>query len=169
MIFETQAPSDPKNQWDFHDNLHSLFVGCRMGRVGIIAVLNDGGAQLGLEEHFKDIKKMPLHPIQFRELMCTVNYKSALFNRTPKYIIADGDPIQVIQSPIAGLSMKPVFDEWEQETYAQILSHTTGAPLDFIFHPPDKVRTWLKNSDNTINHMPLDQFLFPECWNLKGP
>lgn len=169
MIFETQAPDDPKNQWDFHDSFNSLFVGCRMGRVGIIAVLQDGGAHMGYEDYFKDIKNMPLHPIQFRELMCMVNYKSGLFNRTPKYMIIDSDPVKVVQTPIAGFSTKPVYDDWDQETYANILSYITGTPLDFVFQPPDKVRTWLKNSDQAPIPMPLEQFPFPMAQTKKSP
>lgn len=161
MVFETQQPAEPQLQWDFHDSLQCLCISCRMGSVGIVASLMDGGANSYMSQHLNYVKRLKLHPLQYRELIGMVNYKSMLFNRTPKYMIVEGDPIQVIQAPLGGFSNKPVFNDWEQETYAHILSHFTGAPLETIYRPPNQVMTWLRKPDGSLNHMPFVQYPWP--------
>jgi len=161
FIFETQVPQEPKYQWDFRDSFLNLFISCRMGSVGIISVLQDGGVQQGLAEAFDDFKQFALHPVQFIELAAQVRYKALLFNRTPKYVMVDADPIQVIQLPLQGLSNKPLFDEWDQEQYARVLSVFIGVPLERIFAPPDKVMTWLRNNDGSIKKLDPRKFPWP--------
>ncbi len=162
MIFEAQEPTDPLMQWDFGDDLHSLFIAVRMGKVAMFAVLMDGGANEYMATKLLDyVNNIKLHPHQFREILVMVKYKSLLFNRVPKYMIVEGDPIQVIQAPLAGFSNKPLFNDWNQEQYAKLLSQYTGAPFEKIYFPPDQVWTWLKKSDGTVNHMPLAEYPFP--------
>jgi len=102
IVFETQAPPDSRMQWDFSDEIQSLFIACRLGKVGIIAVLQDGGAQNDLFNYFEDVLDMPLHPLQFREIVAQIKYKSLLFQRTPKYTIIEDNPIKVLQLPSEG-------------------------------------------------------------------
>jgi hypothetical protein len=45
FVFETKEPRNRKDGWDFRDNLTSMFISCRVGKVGFVAVLQDGGAQ----------------------------------------------------------------------------------------------------------------------------
>ena len=97
-----------------------------------------------------------LHPLQFYELGARIFYKATLFNRTPKYIImkhADHDGINVMQMPLAGLSARPVFNEWQHPAYAEVLSAFTGYPIEIIA-PGDrtKVMQWLADE----NGEPLD-------------
>lgn len=161
MVFETQQPLEPQLQWDFHDSLQYMFISCRMGNVGILASLMDGGANSYMSHHLDYVKGLKLHPLQFRELVGMVHYKATLFNRTPKYMIVEGDPIQVIQNPLGGFSTKPIFNDWESETYAHILSQFTGAPLEIIYNPPNHVMTWLRKADGSLNHMPFEQYPWP--------
>ena len=157
LIVNTHEPDDPQLGWDFRDELRTMSLACRIGKVGIISVLQDGGAQ---EPRFPALKlaRRKLHPIQFTEVIAQVTYTAMLFNRIPKYIIGDGNPTFVIQSPLGGLSGKPIFDDWNQEHYAQVLCQITGVPMDHLFHPPDQVWTWLRNPDGTSSSMPLRKF-----------
>lgn len=157
LIFKTQVPSNPKLQWDFSDSIPSMFIALRMGSVGILAVMGDGGAQEIMAESLDDLRQYPLHPLQFRELMSIVRYKSLLFNRNPKYIFADGDPILVMQMPLQGLSAKPIFDKWDQEIYAKILSYHIEIPFEELFVPPDKVRSCLRDSNQKAMFIPMDE------------
>jgi hypothetical protein len=50
---------------------------------------------------------------------------------------------QVIQMPLGGLSMKPFFDDEVPADYARLLSYYTEVPIDHVYQPPDRVRTWL--------------------------
>ncbi len=45
FVFNTQQPKDVQFQWDFVDNVDYLTIGVRLGKVGIIGSLADGGAQ----------------------------------------------------------------------------------------------------------------------------
>lgn len=154
LIVNTQEPDDVQQGWDYFDELNTMCIACRMGTVGIVAVLKDGGAQKPLFPGMK-LQRRRLHPIQFREVIAQVTYRAMLFNRTPKYLIKDGDPKTVIQMPLGGLSGKPLYEEWNQNHYAQTLSQITGIPIEHLFRPPDRVMTWLWNSDGTIKSMPL--------------
>jgi hypothetical protein len=42
---------------------------------------------------------------------------------------ANNTPIHVVQTPLQGLSMKPIFDDWDQDEFAKALSLITGFPL----------------------------------------
>lgn len=157
LIVNTQEPYDVRLGWDFRDELNTMCIACRMGTVGLVAVLQDGGAQTPLFPLMK-LKRRKLHPIQFTEVVAQVTYKAMLFNRTPKYMISEGDPKTVIQMPLGGLSGKSLFEDWNQHHYAQILCQITGVPMEHLFHPPDQVLTWLRNSDGSSKSMPLRKF-----------
>jgi hypothetical protein len=157
LIVNTQEPDDIRLDWDFRDELNTMCIACRMGPVGLVAVLQDGGAHMTLFPRM-GIGKRKLHPIQFTEVIAKVIYKSMLFNRIPKYVIADGDPKIVMQMPLAGLSGKSLYEEWNQHHYAQILCQITGVPMEHLFHPPDQVMTWLRNPDGKAKRMPLRRY-----------
>jgi len=160
FIFETQNLRYPQYQWDFCDNIETMFIAIRMGRVGIIGILQDGGAQQYCEEGYKDLYDLPLHPIQFRELCAQFSYRSTLSTRTPKYFTIEGAPHKTYQLPLGGFSMKPLFEGWDPATYAKILSMYTGAPYEMIFEPPDKVRTILKDDQGRPIYRSFDDYPF---------
>lgn len=155
-ILKTQEPrDDPRSAWDFSDDLHSMFIGCRMGTVGIVCMLQDGGAQRRI---FPDLLRpalsLKLHPLQFREVMAKVRYQGMLLNKIPQYLtFGHAGKYVTTQAPLQGYSTKPIFDEWDQRTYAQVLAHMTGIPAERLFLEPDRVWTWLRKSNGTLNKM----------------
>jgi hypothetical protein len=157
FIFETQESHIPEANWDFFDNMLSLFIACRLGPVGIIAVLQDGGAQKKMESDLKKLAPYPLHPIQFRELGSMVFYKSTLFNRIPKYVSISTSPITVYQLPLGGFSNKPLFDDWDYKEYAKILSYYTGVPLKYISPSADLIKTWLQDDNGQPLFMDINK------------
>ncbi len=159
FLFKTQVPQDQRAQWDFCDHIDGLFIGCRIGEVGMIGVLLDGGAQQAFEEDFADFKDFPLHPMQFRELCAVCAYKASLATRYPKYITMAGKPHQVYQMPLGGWSVRPLFNEWDDRNYAYYLSHYTGLPFEDIYKPPDKV--WSCIYDNKGKFRCLDFRSYP--------
>jgi hypothetical protein len=161
FIYETKVPTEQQYQWDFRDNLTNLFISVRMGRVGIVAVLQDGGAQEVLRNELEQLLVYPLHPIQHLEVCAMVCYKALLATRTPKYIISDVTPIRVIQLPLAGLSTKPLFQEWHPPTYAQVLSEFLHVPLEMLIDEHQRVKTWLLKPDGTPNNIDFDQLPWP--------
>ena len=151
FIFKTQQIEDSKLQWDFCDFIDTMFIGVRMGEVALIGILADGGAQQAYEEDYKDFDDIYLHPIQFRELCAQFCYRSTLATRNPKHITIEGQPIgephEVHQMPLGGFSLKPYFEDGNSADYAKYLSFYLGVSYDYVFTPPDTVRTWLHNEE----------------------
>lgn len=159
FVFRTQTPRDIRLQWDMCDNVDTMFIAIRMGDVGIIGCLADGGAQLIYENAYKDVQNFPLHPLQFRELCAQFSYRATLATRTPKLISIEdtGTPHKMIQMPLGGYSLKPYFDEWDTRTYAQFLSFYTGRPLSDLFTPPDSVTTWLREPSGNPHFIDVEE------------
>lgn len=154
-IFPTKEHGDQKFNWDFRDNVNGMFISCRVGNVGIVATLQDGGALNHMFGMMDEIRQVELHPLQFQEVVAQSLYKSSLFNRTPKFLINE-ETNWITQSPLQGLSSKPMYDDWNDEHYAITLSIVTGVPIEKIFVPPDKVMTWLFDEDNKIQDISFD-------------
>jgi hypothetical protein len=158
-VFPTQECSNPRLNWGFRDDLNKLFISCRIGKVGIIATLQDGGALNHMFDLMNEIKQINLHPLQFNEIVAQCLYKASLFNRTPKYLVSETPQlIQVFQTPLQGLSSKSIYDEWNNRNYAIYLSNVTGIPLDKIFAPPNKVMTWLFDKNNKMREIDFEEF-----------
>jgi len=157
-VFRCQSPLNPQLQWDLCDNVQTLFIGIRMADVGVIGVLGDGGAQMIYSDEYAKLKAIPLHPIQFRELCAHFSYRSSIATRTPKYITAQGQPHQVYQMPLGGLSMKPYFEEWEEDIYGKFLSHYTGLPYEMVYQGPHKVMTWLHDDSGNIRYLDCNKY-----------
>jgi hypothetical protein len=63
-----------------------------------------------------------LHPIQFEEFSGRVFYSAYLFNRLPEYNILElGDELFIESMPLRGIRSKPLFDNWNNKTYGQVL------------------------------------------------
>jgi len=152
--FQTQVPDFVNLQWDFSDNIETQFIACRMGHVGVIGILQDGGVHQSFMEDLSFLDGIPLHPIQFAEICARFSYLSSLVQRTPKWVTMGGSPHQTIQLPLGGFSLKPWFAEWDPHIYAQFLSHYLGYPLEMLFRAPDQVATFLR--DDSGNPLFID-------------
>ena len=146
-VFLMQGLRDPRLEWDFCDNIDTMFVGCRAGRTAFVGSLADGGAEQSMEAHFHDIADLDLHPIQFREICAMVCYRSTLATRTPKYFVIQGHPHKAHQLPLGGFSFKPYFEEGDMETYAKYLAHYLGENVQQVYQAPNKVLTWLHDNN----------------------
>ena len=152
FVFDVQVPQDVRIQFDFTDSPVFLAVACRLGGVGIIAALQDGGAQkVFWGKQMTRFQSLHLHPTQFSELVTRVFYQASLFNRIPKYLTIETDGKYLVhQMPLQGLSTKPIYDKGDVYTYARFLSVRTGYPLGQLYKAPDKVRTFLEDSKGKL-------------------
>lgn len=149
FVFEAQQISDRKHIWDVADFVNGLVIGIRVGRVALIGALGDGGAQLAADSELYDkYRDLPLHPLQFRELVARISYRSTLATRVPKYITGpmEGGPgLKTYQLPLGGLSNKPFFEPWIAADYAQLLSGYTPLPIEELMPAPGMVRSWMED------------------------
>lgn len=157
FLVETRSFGDTRD-FDYHDEIFTLTFSIRMGEVGIIACLEDNGAQEELmSNYFKKFKGIKLHPTQFDELVAKVIYKRKLMNRVPKYFIGlpqkEGDKVTVMPLPLQGLTTLPIFNEWKQKDYAIFLAlqwSKYGMELKEVFKEPDMVLSNLQNEDGSV-------------------
>ena len=127
-LFVVEILDNPEEgDFDYLDDLGGPLMALQTNGVGIIAVLDDGGAQeLRFNEFLGKFDGVKLHPIQFLELVTMVQYGARLLNRVPKYMFTasggDSQKRTVISLPLQGFSSKPIFDEWDQREFAAFLS-----------------------------------------------
>ena len=157
-VFSAQELPEKRLGWDFCDNIDTMFIGCRIGKIALISCLADGGAEQSMESQFSDIFNIDLHPIQFREICAIVSYRSTLATRTPKYSIFEVNPHKAYQLPLGGLSGKPYFEGWDDETYSKFLAFYLGEQENYFFQPPDKVMSWLHDEKGNPRFMNFRDF-----------
>jgi hypothetical protein len=154
FVFQTQKPAEVARQWDLIDNIDTMFLGIRMGEVGFISSLADGGAQ-GIDRFvFDDFTDLPLHPVQFRELCSLSAYRATLATRNPSYVTIEGSPAKAYQVPLGGFSLKPLFVGWNDEVFAHYLAGYTGLALEEVYPAPGQVATFLYGPDRRPRYIP---------------
>jgi len=145
FVYDTLEPMERKRCFDYWDNILGIGLSIRIGKVGIIVCLQDGGAvKYSFEKLYERIGKLKLHWMQFAEVTARTFYDLSRFNRVPKFILAEGeDRVEVMLSPLGGLSGKPLFDKWDLGEYAKTLAFYVRYPEEQIQPQPDKVMSWL--------------------------
>ena len=122
VVFPVRNPDDT---FIYRDETNTLTFSLRMKDFGIIACLQDNNATY--TEHreiLEKVKGKTLHPIQFEELCGRFFYSAYLFNRLPQYTVLPTDEAIYIEAmPLSGISNKPLFDVWQNKTYAQVLEN----------------------------------------------
>ena len=157
FIFHLQKSNNLEEQFDFKDLPEHLGIAIQFGSLGIIAILQDGGSQEKcFSSFFRRYYRFPLHPVQFIELISMIFYRATLFNRTPKYMVLESvRTLNVMQLPLQGFSLKPIYNDWEQNVYAKYLSFYTKQPISTLFSPPDKVMSWLNCPNGKTRRLDL--------------
>lgn len=149
LVFSTQQHPDPAHRFMYRDDLNYGCIAVRLNTVSLICV-TDGGAQERLaEEVMPAVLRHNLHPLQFEEVCAKVFMKARTMTRSPKYLHAFTPSLtQVIQMPLAGLSERPMFGDWDQDEYGRMLASFTGLPLDKVSPGGGKVMTWLEDLES---------------------
>src|SRR4030095_11334396 len=81
FVFDAQELPDRKANFDLRDNLFTMFISLRMGRVVVMGCLQDGGAlEYYLSRLYRNFKTLKLHPLQYTEIVARLIYTSSLFN-----------------------------------------------------------------------------------------
>lgn len=148
-----------ENEFSYRDEINSLTFSLRMKDFGIIVSLQDNGAnKIYHNEVWEHIKGKTLHPIQFEELCGKIYYSAYLFNRLPEYHIMSAVGETYIEAmPLRGMSSKPLFDDWQNKTYGQVLENfwkKWGFLLLEIIKNPEKPMSFL--FDENGNFMNAD-------------
>lgn len=139
----------------YRDEINTLTFSIRVKDFGLILCLQDNGAnQRYHQETIDKINGTILHPIQFEELCAKVFYSAYLFNRMPEYNILEvGDEVYLEAMALRGMSSKPLFDDWVNKIYGQVLENFWGKwgflHLEII-KKPERPMSFLFDVDGTF-------------------
>jgi hypothetical protein len=166
FIFGTAQPVRVESQFDFLDNHANLSIALRMGSVGIVCCLQDGGLTKKFHDHLRMpyYRKNRLHHVQFREATAEVFYKSMLLESTSLYTVAES------QTTIQVLTLNPSlvrFRDWDLFDYCKVLAHYWGQPIEEIYAGRRGYMSSLRGADNKF--LILDpnaeyKMLVPDKW-----
>ncbi|MDP9076890.1 MAG: hypothetical protein M3O71_05665 [Bacteroidota bacterium] len=153
-IFLFKVDNNPV-EFGYRDEINTLTFSLRIRDFGLIICLQDNGANASYHQEIYDkIKDQLLHPIQFEEFCGRVFYSAYLFNRLPEYnVLPAGDEIYIEAMPLRGLSSKPLFDDWVNKIYGQVLESfwkNWGFLLLEIIKKPEEPMSFLFNPDGTL-------------------
>ncbi len=152
LVFPVKNPVDT---FSYRDEINTLTFSLKMKDFGIIACLQDNGANLQYHQDIiSKIEGKPLHPIQFEELCGRFFYSAYLFNRLPDYtFLPTNEAVYVESMPFYTISGKPLFDEWQNKTYGQVLENfwkPWNITLFEIIKNPEKPINFLLNEDDSV-------------------
>jgi hypothetical protein len=153
-IFLFKVDNNPE-EFGYRDEINTLTFSIRIKDFGLIICLQDNGAnRIYHKEIVEKIKGEVLHPIQYEEFCGRVFYSAYLFNRLPEYnVLPVGDDIYIEAMPLRGLSSKPLFDDWINKIYGQVLESfwkNWGFLLLEIIKNPEKPMSFLFNPDGSL-------------------
>lgn len=160
--------ASPRN-YGFRDNLVHMTVSVRMGEIGLLVSLEDGGLTTDSYGRFVgQVAGRKLHPIQFDELTAKVAYQVALLEGAVTYfstkVLGTTEPVKTI------VYRGGYVHEWSYEEYSHVLrAHVAGWLSEKVandtqwFVPPNLVSTWMTGPDGQLR---LEEL---EAWERKLP
>jgi hypothetical protein len=171
LIFGTTLPNRIELQFDFLDNHANLSIALRMGSVGIICCLQDGGMTKAFHDHVEGdyYRKNRLHPLQFREATAEVFYKSMLLDSTALYTVVETPhKMQIVTHTPRNVA----FREWDWLLFCRILAHYWNQPVEEIYGGQLGRASSLKGEDNkflTLDPNAHYKMLVPDKWKATQP
>ena len=161
--FETLNPfsiqvfpvDNPESFFRYRDEINTLVFSLRMKDFGIIACLQDNGANFKYHDDILTlVKGRVLHPMQFEEICARIFYSCYLFNRLPEYTVSPMDDIMYIEPmSLIGMDARPIFDHWQNKTYAQVLENfwkPWGYTLFEILKNPENPMSFIQDASGNF-------------------
>ena len=142
--------------FNYRDEINTLTFSLAMNDFGIIACLQDNGANAVYHEDvLAKVVGQTLKAIQYEELIARFYYSNYLFNRLPEYTIMPTEETVFIEAmPLRGMSSKPLFDHWQAKPYGQVLESfwkPWGFTLFEIIKDPEKPMSFLLDDEGNYN------------------
>ena len=163
VIFEGNNPwsirvfklESSKDLFNYRDEINTLTFSIGMKDFGIIACLQDNGTNaIYHKEILSKVSGKSLHPAQLEEIFARFFYSNYLFNRLPEFtIMPTEEAIYMEAMSLQGMSNKPLFDFWQNKTYAQVLENfwkPWGILLYEILKDPENPVSFLLNEEHEL-------------------
>lgn len=137
-FFECLDSDVPALRFDYMDDLFLPIIGLRMGRIGVVAVLQDWGRSEGVRQpHIDAARGFALHPTQFREVYARLAHMTVSSWVNLDHIVAAKDGIATVVTPrIGGFSGR-----WDWAEFAPRLAAAWSVPVEAIFDGSTGVST----------------------------
>lgn len=129
-FFDCLDSDQPRRRFDYMDDLFVPMLGIRMGRIGVIAILQDWGRSEGVQQpHIDAARGFALHPTQFREAYARLAYMTASSWRDLSHAVAVRDGVATVITGSPG-----GFDgTWVWSDFAPRLAGAWGVPVEAIY------------------------------------
>lgn len=125
--------STPEHNFDYCDSMLAPVAALRVGRVGIIAVLQDWGEmEVIREKRLVAAQRISLHPTQFREVFAMVEYLAiaTAVDRRPHVVVGnDAGTVTVIPTPTTTVNHGTV----DLANYAMLLAKSLSTTAENLF------------------------------------
>ncbi|TFB97480.1 hypothetical protein E3O42_16205 [Cryobacterium adonitolivorans] len=129
-FFECLDSDTSTRRFDYLDDLFVPVLGLRLGKIGVVCVLQDWGRSENVQQlQLNAAREMQLHPTQFREAYARLNYMTKVSWSDKKHMIIGGDGSAVVMAGDPG----EFTGTFVVEDYAQILSSVWEVPLSSIY------------------------------------
>ena len=144
-----------KDVFNYRDELTNQNFSLGMNGFGIVACLQDNGAVGIKQQEITDVfLKKTLHPIQFEELCARFIYSNYLLNHFAEYTLKSSEEKVIVESePLIGSANKSLFDPWDDDMFAQVLSiywKPWGIAKDTIVTFGNSPISYLENNDTYV-------------------
>lgn len=141
--------------FSYRDEINTLVFSLRMQDFGIIACLQDNGANgIYHADYLEKTDGQLLHTIQFEELCARVFYSAYLFARLPEYtVVPTAHTVYVEPMSSSDAGVRPVFDPWQVKTYGQVLENLWkpwGYTLFEIIKDPEHPMSFLLDENGEL-------------------
>jgi hypothetical protein len=157
FVYRCGVPSEQIHQFDLMDDFFSGGLAIRMGEVGMIAdFLENGVHKKSMWPRLRRYRKLRLSPIQFKELAVRTFYGARLLEQETdiQFFKNRDDRLAFVinwRSTIDGAS---IFREWKDDEFAVLLSHYLNLRYNFVYQPPNMVRSWLHDRSGRLVERP---------------
>jgi len=156
MVFDTQVPSEVRKRFFYYGKFWPPFIVLRIGAVGLIAALEDGGAlKAGFSTFLDKCERTALHPLQFLEVAARMYYQLSLLETGPTLLTVSG-----VESAVAfNLDWHPTFRPHVQADYARDLASFMRVRVQDIYQPEtDAVASLVMDPNENVTYMSLEDF-----------
>jgi hypothetical protein len=144
--------------FDIRDDFFQFTMAIRMGEIGLIVSFEDGGLiRETYGRYVEQVNAQKLHPVQFTELYAKVCYQNSLREQRLSYLTASNFEGKGRASTIVLNSSTAVLD-WDQEEFAASLQFHLKDRIKVEFQPPNRVSTWMVESDGSLMIKPLREW-----------
>lgn len=146
-FFECLDDEDPGRRFDYLDDLDVPMLGIRMGRIGVVCVLQDWGRSENVQQnHLRTARTMRLHPTQFREVYGRLKYMTdSSWKDNIHPVVGGSQCVTVFYNPDQEFR-----GDVDPEEQAHVLASVWGVPWGSITQDGMSISTICDMSDSPL-------------------